>query len=87
MTRKEAQAAYALANDPQQTFTAVDTGIFDGFGLPEFKPVHVTLRQVAALMRWQALQMNGEWDHTALTEVIELGRARFLILDTVAQQV
>ena len=81
MTRQEAQAAFAIADNKElRLYPDVDTSIFDGFGLPGFCPVYVTLRQVAALMRWQALQFNGEWNAEALDEVIKVGRTRFLIL-------
>ncbi len=54
--------------------------IFDGFGLPGFRPITVTLFQVARLIRWQALQINGEWDNEALNDVRNFGRCRFVIV-------
>lgn len=87
MTRQEANAAFAIADNKEiSLYPDVDTSIFDGFGLAGFGPVHVTLRQVAALMRWQALQFNGQWNAEALDEVVKLGRTRFMILDGATAQ-
>jgi hypothetical protein len=81
MTRQETNAAFAIADNQEiSLYPDVDTSIFDGFGLRDFQPVYVTLRQVAALMRWQALQFNGEWNAEALNDVVKVGRTRFLIL-------
>lgn len=55
--------------------------IFDGFGLPDFKPVVATIRQLATLIRWQTFQFNGGIDAEALNEIVYFGRRRFLILD------
>jgi len=52
-----------------------------GFGLPHFKPVHTTIEAVAKVIRWQARQFNGQWDHPALDEVARIGRKKFLIVD------
>jgi hypothetical protein len=83
MNRPEAQAAFEIADNQAIDLAREDLGIFWGFGLSEFVgPVHVTLRQVARLMRWQGLGWDGRsWDADALNEVIQMGRKRFLILD------
>lgn len=80
MTRNEFKQAFALANSDAE-LSASAAGIFDGFGLPNFSPVHVTIAHVAELIRWQAKYLNGEWDAEALQEIADLGRKRFLILD------
>ena len=33
---------------------------FDGFGLHDFEPVPCTLDEVARLIGWQCIQLNGE---------------------------
>lgn len=58
-----------------------DIDIFDGFGLPDFKQVFVTLAQVARLIRWQCQYMSGGFDSEALQEVQRYGRSRFVVID------
>ena len=58
-----------------------DLSVFDGFGLPDFQPVVVTTAQVAALMRWQGLCLDGSWDMPAIQEVRTHGRRKFEIID------
>jgi hypothetical protein len=80
MTLQQFQAAFAIAKDFKRDLSDVDNSILFGYGLPHFTPVHTTLEAVAKTIRWQALQMNGEWDSEALNEVASLGRKNFLIL-------
>jgi len=54
--------------------------VVDGYGLPDFKPVHITLNNLAALVRWQCVQLNGSLDSTALNELAQIGKKKFLIL-------
>lgn len=79
MTRDEMKAAVELAKS-DATLEGEDLDIFNGFGLPDFNPIHVTIRAVAALIRWQAQQFNGQFDAEALNEIAERGRRRFLII-------
>ena len=63
---------------------------FDGFGLPDFEPVHCTLDELAQLIGWQCLQFNGELDDRAMDEIWQ-ARRRFRLLgpgsdDELAQQ-
>lgn len=81
MTLKQQQAAFQIANNFDIDLTDVNDDILFGCGLSDFKPVYVTLKQVAKLMRWQALQLNGEWDSRELNEVNLIGKRKFLILD------
>ena len=78
MTRNEFNRAYTIACSDAKL--PPDDGLFMGFGLADFKPVKCTLRQVAALMRWQALQLNGEWDVPALHQIADQGRYKFDII-------
>ena len=80
MTLQQFQAAFAIAKDFDRDLSKVDDSILYGYGLATFKPVHTTLEAVAKTIRWQALQMNGEWDAEALNEVAEAGRNNFLVL-------
>ncbi len=53
---------------------------FQGYGLKDFKPVHVSIWQVSRLIRWQCLQFNGEFDMEAVDELMNIGRKKFLII-------
>jgi len=78
MTKKEINSAMTIANS-QETLSEVDISIFDGFGLPDFKPVNTTLRQVARLIRWQCFLMNGELDAQKFNELCYFAKQRFSI--------
>ena len=79
MTKKEFSQALRIAQSNEEDLPK-DLNIFDGFGLPDFKPVHVTIRDVAALLRWQGLYFDGVWDAEEINEVAQCGRRRFLIV-------
>jgi len=79
MTRNEFNRAFTIA-DSDVSLSDDAAHLFDGFGLPDFKTVHVTLSQVAELIRWQAKQLNGAWDNDALQAVANCGRHRFNII-------
>lgn len=79
MTTKQFNQALSLATSKENLRDA-SIGVFDGFGLPDFQVVYVTLRQVARLIRWQALQFNGELDQAALREVKFFSKKRFSII-------
>ena len=83
MTLDQYRKAFALASDRDVDLSREwnNLGWADGFGLPDFRPVVVTTRQVAALMRWQGSCLNGDWDSANLTEIRECGRQRFTIAD------
>ena len=58
----------------------VDFGLFDGCAYPDFEPVTCTIKQVAALMRWQARYLNGNWDMEEINDIREVGRAKFMVV-------
>jgi hypothetical protein len=78
MTAANATAAIKLALSDADL--KADLSPFDGFGLPGYQPVHVTLEQVAGLIRWQAITFNGELEQNALREVLAAGKRHFLIV-------
>lgn len=53
--------------------------LFNGFALKGFKQVVATVKDLAALIRWQALMFNGEVDNESLTEIWN-HRHRFIIV-------
>ena len=81
MTKDQLQRAVAIAeSDTDLSNERKQIDIFDGYGLEGFKPVHVTIKQVADLVRWQCVQFNGCIDADALNELAYAGRKRFLVV-------
>lgn len=78
MTKDELSRAVELAKTKAEL--PQDLSIFDGFGLPDFQPVHTTIDAVAALIRWQCQCLYGGFDLEALNEVAYCGRRKFLII-------
>lgn len=79
MTKNElAQAMDMVRKHESSGFD--DIGIFDGFGLSDFKPVTVTTAMVAQLIRWQALRFDGSIDVDALQEIANCGRHKFIVV-------
>ena len=81
MNRAQLNQAFALARSDADLRTE-DISVFDGFGLPDFEPVYVTIESVAALIRWQCRDIfGGGFDAEALDEIARLGRCRFHIIE------
>jgi hypothetical protein len=86
MTNAEFKRAFAIADQRDTTGQCMhdlsneDISIFYGCGLRNFQPIVATVRQVASLIRWQALQLNGKWDAEALTEVRDALRRKATIV-------
>jgi hypothetical protein len=57
-----------------------DTSRFDGYGLPDFKPVVCTLDQLAALIRWECSFLTGGMDQNALNNLQAIGRRKFTVV-------
>jgi len=57
-----------------------DISIFDGFGLPDFRPIVCTLEALATLVRWQCIRFDGSVDAEALDEIATCGRRRFTVV-------
>lgn len=79
MTKEEFKKAMEISRE-EDDMSEVDISVFQGYGLPGFGRIHVTLRQVAALIRWECLQFNGEYDGKKLNYVANTGRQRFQII-------
>ncbi len=79
MTKAEFAKAYSLAKSNEQlNYNNLD--LFAGYGLSGFKPVHVTIKDVASLIRWQALQFNGEFNSEELNNIALAGKKGFIII-------
>ncbi len=83
MTTKQLAQAVELAVDSNLSLQSEwdQLHIFDGFGLFNFKQVTVTLKQLAALVRWQCLYLPGGIDAEALDEIAKAGKTKFMVLD------
>lgn len=81
MTKDQLQCAVEIATSNEDLSTEMEQiDIFSGYGLSNFKPVTVTVKQLAALVRWQCAQFNGGIDAQALNEIAELGKKRFQVV-------
>lgn len=81
MKKDQLQRAVEIATSDEDLSTEMEQiDIFSGFGLPDFEPVTVTVKQLAALVRWQCSQFNGGIDAQALNEIAELGKKRFQVV-------
>lgn len=80
MNKAELQQAMALAKNPKNDLSQEDINLFSGYGLSDFQRVHVSLRQVARLIRWQAQFMDGTWDAEEINQIADRGRKFFMII-------
>jgi len=78
MTKSELSKATKMAQEGNAGI--LETDKFLGFGLTNFQPVTVTLKELAQLVAWQCVQLNGEIDGDALNEIARHGRHRFQIV-------
>ena len=82
MNKRELKQIMAIANS-KESLENVDYRVLYGCALSDFKSVHCTKKQVAALFRWQALMFNGEWDSKELDDCCYIARKKFTIVDDV----
>ena len=81
MNKQELTNAMTVAkSDSDLSSEMGQIDIFDGFALPDFKPVACTTRQVAALIKWQCFQFDGGIDAEALNEIRVCGRKKFEVV-------
>ena len=82
MTKDELNKAADIAQSDTDLSNETDQiHIFDGFALPDFKPVYVTIEQVAALIRWQCVLLNGAgFNADAFDEVARIGKRKFIVV-------
>jgi len=79
MKTTELDNALALARS-DAPLNLDDISIFDGFGLPDFRPIVCTVEALAILVRWQCIQFDGSVDAEALDEIATCGRRRFTVV-------
>lgn len=62
MKALELKLCLKLAQDSSVDLSGVDSGVLYGFGCSDFVPVAVSVKVVAACMRWQCCCFDGSWD-------------------------
>lgn len=87
MTRNELSLAVAMAQSDEELETFVGENssqrlidTFNCFGMANFAAVTITIRDLAALVRHECMQMNGELCNRSLSEIAELGKSKFHIV-------
>lgn len=85
MNKAEMTAACDLAKTDED-LGGENISMLDGYGLPGFVPVHCTIRQVAALIRWQAMPIGRKrtdpvFMQPELDDLCNLARRRFIIVE------
>lgn len=81
MKKSEFSAAAALAFDYSKELAHVDDSALFGCGLPGFKPIFVTLEQVAKFIRWQCSFVNAVGhDADGLAECADIAREKFTLI-------
>jgi hypothetical protein len=84
MTSEQFKKAADLAlNHPEIELLNVDNSHLYGCALPDFEPVWCTIKEVAALIRWQCQYIFGDgYDAEELNSIADIGRRRFKIIDS-----
>lgn len=82
MTRNQFATCVSLARDYSRDLSSVDDSAVFGCGLPNFKPVFVTVDQVAKFVRWQCGYIYGGsgFDPVALAECADIARSKFTLV-------
>lgn len=81
MKKSEFSAAAALAFDYTKDLSNVDDAPLFGCGLSDFKPIFVTLEQVAKFIRWQCSYVNAVGhDADGLAECAGIAREKFTLI-------
>ena len=86
MRRNELSLAVAMAQSDCDLQTFIGEGssqdlneLFNGYGLSD-APVHVTIPQLAALIRHEAMMMNGELCGRVMDSIAAIGKTKFIII-------
>ena len=81
MKKSEFSAAAALAFDYSKSLEHVDDSALFGCGLSGFKPIFVTLEQVAKFIRWQCSFVNAKgFDAEELANCADIAREKFTLI-------
>jgi len=80
MNKRELKKIMEIANS-NEDLSMVGMHKFIGCAFPEFGRTYATSREVAALFRYQAKLLNGEWDGVELDDCCWIASKKFIILD------
>lgn len=83
MTKNQLDRAMTLARNYEVNLLNVDLSTLEGYGLPNFQPVTVTVEMVAAMIRWQCIMFNGEIVAEELDLLVRVFRHKVTILEVV----
>ena len=80
MTLDELKQARTMAKGISLTEDPPDVKALCGYGRPDFSYVHCTIEQVAYVMWWDCLRLDGQWDSHALDEFCRVAKQKFLLV-------
>ena len=80
MTKIEMAKALKIAKNQNIDLFKEDIAIFDGYGLRGFEPIHVTLNQIARIIRWQAQCMDGTLNAEEINAIAAIGKKKFRVI-------
>jgi len=81
MNRKEFLKAFALIQNQDVKDMSLETiDCFYGCALPDFKYTNCTLKQVAKLIRYQCLYLDGTLDINELNNIELISKKKFKII-------
>lgn len=79
MTKQQFSDAVKMVESGKD-LSLVDDAVLFGCGLPDFKPVVTTIEVCAKHIAWQAMQLNGQWDSSALQETFDILKRKVQII-------
>lgn len=79
MTNAEFKNAAEIAKS-NADLTGIDTQVLFGYGLAGFAPVAATIEAIAAVIRWDCLMLNGEFDSIALDNLHSIFRRKVMVV-------
>ena len=84
MTKDQLSQALTLARNletPLPGYLSEEMAIFEGCADREFKPIYVTVDQLASLIRGQVVScFDGSLDSEELQEIANYGRLKFMVI-------
>jgi len=80
MDRRQLERALKIAGSDKD-LSCFNLDIFDGYTLPEFDPVTVTIDDLAKLIRWQCFKLDGTIDSKELDDLAYVGKRKFKVMN------
>lgn len=81
MDANDFKRVFALAKDKEFSWLDIDCEALYGLYLSSFKRVSVPIRVAAAMVKYQCMYLNGEWDSVELDEMRKSFRLKVDLLD------